>query len=54
MSAMAAAVQARGGPPTPEEAGQLQAMQQRMLRAAQGIALLLACTVAAMAVGYYI
>ena len=54
MSALGAAVQQRGGPPTPEEGARLQALQVRMLLAAQGIALLLLVTIGFMAVANYI
>jgi uncharacterized membrane protein len=49
-----AAIKARGGPPTPEEAVQLQQLQARLARAGAVAAALLILATAAMAVARYI
>lgn len=54
MSAIAAAVQARGGPPTPEEAAQLEALQGRLRTGTIIVATLLFAAVTAMAVARYV
>jgi len=53
LTAVGMQVQQRGGPPTPEEATQMQVQQRRMLRGAQAIAVLLLLVVIAMAIGDY-
>ncbi|MEJ2287416.1 MAG: hypothetical protein P8Y02_02025 [Deinococcales bacterium] len=54
MGALASRIQQRGGPPSPDEAAELQRLQARMLLAAQAISLLLVLAIAAMAIGNYI
>ena len=54
LGAIGAAVAARGGPPTPEEASELQRLQARMGIASHIVALLLILTTAAMALARYV
>jgi hypothetical protein len=54
LGAIGATVAARGGPPTPEEAAELQRLQARMGIASHIVALLLILTTAAMAVARYV
>lgn len=49
-----AAIKARGGPPTPEEAAQLQQLQARLARAGVWAAVLLVLATTAMAVARYV
>lgn len=51
---LGAAIQAGGAPPTPEQQGQMQALQQRMTTAARVVASLLALATALMAVARYL
>jgi uncharacterized membrane protein len=51
---LGAAIKARGGPPTPEEAAQMQQLQARLARAGAVAAVLLVLATTAMAVARYI
>jgi hypothetical protein len=51
---LGAAIQAGGGPPTAEQAGQMQALQGKLLTASRVVAVLLLLAVAAMAVARYL
>ena len=53
MGAIQAAVAKRGGPPTPEEAAQMEALQARIRKGTAIVAVLLTLTVIAMAVARY-
>lgn len=53
MGQIAAAATQRGGPPTPEEAAEVQRLQQRMANANVFVAILLTLAVSAMAVARY-
>jgi len=54
IGALGAAIQAAGAPPSPEQQGQMQALQQRMTTAARVVASLLALATALMAVARYL
>jgi len=54
LGAVAAQVHAKGGPPTPEQASEMQALQRRLGTALQVVMVLLLLTTAAMAVARYI
>jgi hypothetical protein len=53
MGSLGAAIRQGGGPPTPEQAAELQRLQVRMFRASQLSAVLLVLSTAAMAVARY-
>jgi hypothetical protein len=52
--AVAAAVQAKGGPPSPEQAAEMQRLQRRLGSALRAVAALLVLATAAMALARYI
>jgi hypothetical protein len=54
MGALSAGIQARGGPPSPDEAGEMQRLQARMVAAAYWVAALLTLATASMAVARYV
>jgi uncharacterized membrane protein len=54
MVAVAAQVHAKGGPPTPEQAAEMQRLQRRLGGALQAVTVLLLLTTAAMALARYI
>lgn len=54
LGALAGALQAAGGPPTPEQLGEMRHLSARLTRAARVVAALLALAVAAMAVARYV
>lgn len=54
MGVLAAAIEAAGGQPTPEQAAELPALQARMGRAGRWVAMLLAVAVVCMAVARYV
>jgi hypothetical protein len=54
LGSLGAAVEARGGPPTPEQVGEMQGMQRRLAAGARAVAVQLLVAVACMAVGRYV
>lgn len=54
LGALGAAIQARGGPPAPEEAGEMRRLQERLGVALQVVTILLVLATAAMAVARYL
>lgn len=54
MGAVAAQIQAKGGPPTPEQAAEMQRLQHRLGGAAQVVTVLLLLTTAAMGLARYV
>jgi uncharacterized membrane protein len=54
LAALAAAIQAKGGPPAPEQAAELQRLQNRLGTALQTVSVLLVLATSAMALARYI
>lgn len=54
LARIGATVQARGGPPTPEEASEIARLQGRMTKATQAAAVLIAIALITMAIGRYV
>ena len=54
LGALGAAIQAKGGPPTPDQAAEMQRLQKRLGAALRAVSLLLVLATAAMALARYI